>query len=261
VHIPPERFAIVGRPQTEGLPVGPRAGRSYPLVLYAPTWEGIYEEVNYSSLEVAGPLIVESILADRPEVGIIFKPHPATGSYRSGMSTAKLKVERLLRAAPDPDRHLVVGRESGMTLNDCFAMADVLVADVSSVVTDFLHTERPIIVSNPIGLELVQFQSIFPTQRAFYVLGPPYDTTCDLLDLALGEDPLAEARREMKRYVLGDLPRGPMAAFAENVERVCAAAVKDRERVRNDFMVSPLAAAERSAKAGPSLASTPTPRR
>lgn len=260
VHIPPERFAIVGRPQVEGVPVGPRERPASPRVLYAPTWEGIYEEVNYSSLERAGPLIVESIVNQRPDIGVTFKPHPASGSYRPGMRTAQLEVERVLRNAPNADQHLVVDAAMGITLNDCFAAADVLISDVSSVVTDFLHTERPIIVSNPIALEPADFHAMFPTQRASYVLAPPYGEVCALVERALGDDPLAAARVVMKRYVLGDLPCGSMAAFAENVERVCATAVQDREKVRNDFMFSPAAVAERHA-VRPSLAAALRQRR
>jgi hypothetical protein len=245
VTIPRNRFALIGRPQTEGLPVGPRADRSRPCVLYAPTWEGIYEEVNYSSLEVAGALIIETILRARPDVAVIFKPHPSTGVWRRGMGVARRRVEQLLMQSPDRDRHLIADARPGMTLNDCFELADVLISDISSVVTDFMHTERPIITTNPLGLQAEEFQAMFPTQRGSYVLGPDWGAVAALLDMALGDDPLSDERRAMKRYVLGDLPDGPLQAFSDNVDRVCETAVRDLERVRNSFMFSPTIVARR----------------
>jgi hypothetical protein len=248
VKIPAEGFAVIGRPQVEGLPVGPRKDREAPRVLYAPTWEGVYEEVNYSSLEVAGEQMIAGILAERPDVAVIFKPHPATGTYRRELRAAQRRVERLLRESPDSDRHLIVGAESPHTLNDCFAMADVLISDISSVVTDFLHTERPILVSNPLGLEWDAFRRMFPTQRASYVVGPEFAALVAILGVALGEDPLARSRKKMKGHVLGDLPDGPLRAFDENVDRICELAARDAEAVRNSFMFSAADVASRRGK-------------
>ena len=239
VRIPREHFAVIGRPQVDRLAVGPRRRSSRLCLLYAPTWEGIYEEVNYSSLEIAGLAIVAAILKARPDVDIIFKPHPASGAWRPGMRVARREVERLLMRAPRSEHHVIADAHRDMTLQDCFELADVLVSDISSVVTDFLYTERPIITTNPIGLQQEDFRTMFPTQRASYVLGPDFTQVAELVDRALGEDPLADARRRMKRYVLGDLPNGPMYAFNENVERICEHAGSDAERVRNTFMFSP----------------------
>jgi hypothetical protein len=135
--------------------------------------------------------------------------------------------------------HHVIAASHDLTLHDCFQLADVLVSDISSVVTDFLYTERPIITTNPIGLQEAEFRRMFPTQMASYVLGPDFARVTEIVDRALGEDPLADARRRTKRYALGDLPSGPMHAFNENVERICEQAGSDAERIRNRFMFSP----------------------
>ena len=47
----------------------------------------------------------------------------------------------------------------------------------------------------------------------------------DALDAALGADPLAAARLELKRRVLGDLPEGPIAAFVAASRRLAAGRV------------------------------------
>ncbi|NUL60203.1 hypothetical protein F7P83_07410 [Brevibacterium luteolum] len=65
----------VGRPQLDiprdsGLP--PTTKRT---VLYAPTWQGENDSNNYTSIDVYGPQIVESVLA-LPNVRLVYKPHP-----------------------------------------------------------------------------------------------------------------------------------------------------------------------------------------
>jgi hypothetical protein len=237
IDIPTERFAIVGRPQVDNLLVGPRPSSAPRQVLYGPTWEGYYQESNYSSLEVMGVEVIKAILEHRPDVGIIFKPHPSSGVQRAGMRVAVAEIERLLRQAGNAERHVIAADQPGMTLNDCFDQADVLISDISSVVTDFLHTERPIIISNPRSIRHERFREIFPTQRASYLLDPDPASLLDVLDQTLGDDPLAAPRRAMKTYVLGDLPHGPLRAFSANVDRVHEEAVEHARRVRNSFTV------------------------
>ena len=149
IGIAPERFAIVGRPQIERLSVGPR-GVGPRTILYAPTFEGYYDETSHSSLEVMGPALIRRILADLPDVVVWFKPHPASGVQRPGMLTAISQISTLLRSSPGA--HVVVDDDPRLTLLDCLQAADVLVSDISSVATDFLYTERPIVTCNPSDL-------------------------------------------------------------------------------------------------------------
>jgi hypothetical protein len=233
VDIPTDHFAIVGRPQVDPLVVGPLPGPTRTL-LYAPTFEGYYQEANYSSLEVMGVALIRRVQELRPDLRIVFKPHPSTGVQRLGMRAARAQINALLRQS---DRHLVADDHPGMTLNDCFDQADLLVSDISSVVTDFLHTERPILISNPTTMPHEQFRMTFPTQAASYVVDHDLGDLGALLDDALDADSLAEQRREMKRYVLGDLPEGPLRAFDDNVTRVYEEAAAHAARVHNSFTV------------------------
>jgi hypothetical protein len=235
IKIPRENFAIVGRPQVDALRVGPRPDRDQPRVLYAPTFEGHYEEANYSSLEVMGPQMIRAILAERPDIGIIFKHHPSTGMERKSMLTAKAEVARLLVQAPNARQHIIAEQHPEMTLNDCFEMADVLISDISSVVTDFLHTERPVLVSNPMGLPPEEFRAVFPSQAASYIIDPDLTAFLATLDDALGPDSMHDERVAIKRYVLGDLPDGPLQAFCDEIDRAYTDAVAHQARVRNTF--------------------------
>ncbi|MFZ0529090.1 MAG: CDP-glycerol glycerophosphotransferase family protein, partial [Propionicimonas sp.] len=235
IHMPASQYAIIGRPQVEQLQVGPISGEHRTTILYAPTFEGYYEESNYSSLERMGPAMIGRILAEHPDVRIIFKPHPASGVQRPGMAAARVEIVEMLAAANAG--HLYVGPEASMTLYDCFDAADALISDISSVVTDFLYTERPLITSNPRELDLDTFAKTFPTQRASYILDHDLATLSEILVDALDGDSLRADRLTMKKYVLGDLPSGPLAAFVAEGDRITAEAIAHAASIENEFRV------------------------
>ena len=54
----------------------------------------------------------------------------------------------------------------------CFNQADLLISDVSSVVSDYLASEKPYAVANTSGLSEEEFRAAFPTVRAATVLTP-----------------------------------------------------------------------------------------
>jgi hypothetical protein len=189
------------------------------VLVYAPTFEGYFEQTTHSSLDSMGVALVRRVLAARPDVQVWFRPHPASGVVRPSMLTAIDEISALLSAAPGGH---VVATGPGSTINDCLARADVLVADVSSVISDFLQTERAVIVCDPDGLPAAEFGSRYPSQAGSYRVGPDLAGFDAALTAALGDDPLRAERLAMKRYVLGDPPGGPQAAFAANLARVTA---------------------------------------
>ena len=75
----------VGRPQLAPDPAyaGPPDRDGFTTVLYAPTWEGWTTDPGNTSVILAGENIVRELLAD-PEVRLLYKPHPMTGSVTSG---------------------------------------------------------------------------------------------------------------------------------------------------------------------------------
>ncbi len=233
IHIPAEQYRIVGRPQMAALKVGPvETGRQ--TVLYAPTFEGYYEESNYSSLERMGPQMIRYILDNYPDVRVIFKPHPNTGVQRPGMVKARVEIADMLAEGD----HMFIDPKSKVTLYDAFDMSDVMISDISSVVTDYLYTERPVVVSNPSRVAPETFFSLFPTQESSYLLDGDLSNLGQILDDALGEDSMKTARIAQKKYVLGDLPEGPMAAFSQETARVTEAAIAHAATISNRFRIS-----------------------
>ncbi|MGC3864250.1 CDP-glycerol glycerophosphotransferase family protein [Micromonospora chersina] len=209
VSMPAEMFTIVGRPQVENVAIAtaPIASIANPRVLYAPTWAGFYADSNYSSLLV-GYDIIKALVARG--CSVVFRPHPY--SQRSAALARECDRIRTLLAEDrrTNGRPHVFGAEAevAMTVADCFNASDAMVSDVSSVVADYLYSEKPfamVAVSTPAS----RFPEEFPLARAAYVIdahGGRLEGLDTALDDLLGSDPLAAARRDLKKYYLGDIP-------------------------------------------------------
>ncbi|WP_020576484.1 hypothetical protein [Actinopolymorpha alba] len=122
-------------------------------------------------------------------------------------------------------RHVTVRGRLPMIF-DCYNVADLMIADVSSVVSDFLASGRPCVVANPKGLDEGEFRTTFPSTRSAYLLNP--DTDVDvLLATITGADPLASARLEARAYLLG--PDTPPAQERWNAATDALLAAADLE--------------------------------
>ena len=126
------------------MPVGP-TGNQRPVVLYAPTFEGYAESMNYSSLLTMGAPLIERLLEHDPPVTVWFRPHPSTGVQRADIRATRQRINALIRSAGAP--HRTVDDDPDESLLDSLVGCDLLITDVSSVSSDFLHTEQPIVVT------------------------------------------------------------------------------------------------------------------
>ena len=206
VHIPAEKFKIVGRPQVELIsPARAAIGTiGQPTVLYAPTWQGPFADSRVYSLPV-GRQIVEQLLAHNARV--IFRAHPFNYRYPEAE-----KMIADIGAVLDADRE-VSGREhlwgpaaeQEMSVEDCFNASDAMVSDVSAVVSDYLHSGKPFAMVS-VGRTPEQLLVDAPAARAAYVLRDDLSNLVEVCDDLLGTDPLAPVRNETKIYYLGDFP-------------------------------------------------------
>ncbi|WP_435820586.1 CDP-glycerol glycerophosphotransferase family protein [Micromonospora purpureochromogenes] len=231
VGVRDEDIVEIGRPQLAGVHTfGARAEDRPFTVLYAPTWEGWLDDDPYhTSVVLMGERIVKGLLATSPTVRLIYKPHPLTGSRSKEAKAAHERIVSLVRAAggdvdatslDGPGHRVVTGRVPA--LFDCFNQTDLLISDVSSVVSDFVQSQRPYVVANPSGLPEDEFRREFPTSRAAYLLSVDCGELEKILALTrTGDDPMTEARRELKTYLLGPAEANPMDRFQEEIGRLC----------------------------------------
>ncbi|MFJ6609266.1 hypothetical protein ACIQPT_03215 [Streptomyces sp. NPDC091289] len=104
---------------------------------------------------------------------------------------------------PADAHHVVTGKIP--TLYDCFNHSDLLIGDMSSVVSDFVATRKPYAIFNLEGLPDEEFRNEQRTASASYLL----DTECQGLEAALAAtldpavDVMAPQREQLKEYLLG----------------------------------------------------------
>jgi hypothetical protein len=211
IEVPPERFAIVGRPQIESImvrdePLPPGTPRT---VLYAPTWKGGRPSTNYSSLP-NGLTMIKAVLERGSTV--IFRPHPL--SYNDRTDAARIKAIHELLAADRTasGREHVWGKraEKEWDVPACFNASDALITDVSSIASDYLASGKPFAMCAVLSAGEA-FRAEFPMARVAYVIEPDLSTLDEVLDHLHGEDPLAPQRLAYRAYCLGD-SIGPRAA-------------------------------------------------
>ncbi|CAL9450328.1 hypothetical protein SUDANB108_02428 [Streptomyces sp. enrichment culture] len=175
-----------------------------------------------------------------------------TSVFRSGADT----VERMMvQTAPEPGRAEAVARATAAweeaywaslppgehqiitdarpALYSCFNAADLLISDVSSVISDFLASEKPYAVANTSGLSEDAFRAAFPTVAAATVLTPDASGVPGLLEAVRHpeKDELAKARSELKLRLLGPAEPSSQERFGEAVRTLCARARDHRARV------------------------------
>jgi hypothetical protein len=109
------------------------------------------------------------------------------------------------------------------TLFDCFNHSDLLVTDISSVVADYLYSEKPYVVTNSAALDHDVFRNRYPTAGAAELLDPDCATLPEIItSVGAGSDRLVEQRRKLKEHLLGADDQSPFERFRMAMNRVIA---------------------------------------
>lgn len=192
---------VIGRPQLEG--VVPATGNLSPpgTVLYAPTWSGYNEASSLSSLAYARPFIADLLSRG---IRVTFRPHPFSRTSRRDAGYVSAIDDML---SSDGGQHLQSQATSGLSLVDLFNQSDAMVADVSSLLVDYLATRKPIatLASAPAGRgtadqsEQAPSWTKYPSTRHTYVVD---STASGVWKQFLSEDPMRERRIEAADYYL-----------------------------------------------------------
>lgn len=201
VYMPSDLVTIVGRPQVEDIEVV-RDDHVVSTVLYAPTWAGFFGDSDFSSLRV-GPELIRRVLDAGKTV--IFRPHAFTDRTDDLAFSARIICEMLAEDRELHGRQHVFGSEAqtAMSIVDCFNRSDAMICDISSIVSDYLFSGKPIaLVSANTATDT--FHQSFPVARTLPVIAQDLGNADDVLADLYGRDTAATARRIAKSYYLGD---------------------------------------------------------
>ncbi|MFD8491024.1 hypothetical protein [Streptomyces sp. NPDC059712] len=203
----------------------------------------------------------------------------------AGFRSAADQAERMLRQpAPRPGRADAVRRATAAweeaywaslpewehqvvtdvrpSLYACFNRADLLISDVSSVISDFLASGKPYAVANTSGLAEDVFRKSYPTVAAATVLAPDASGVPALLASVRQPelDELAGERAALALRLLGPAEPPSRERFAGAVRELCDAAVRHRARRAERLAADLPVPGPRQEPVGPSAPSaTPEP--
>ncbi len=122
-----------------------------------------------------------------------------------------------------------VSRQDRPSLVSCFRHSDLLIADVSSVLSDWVALDRPLAVIRPPHLTEEDFIAAYPTASAGALLGPDGAGLDALLaDLSAHRDPYAARRRALREDLLGSPPEAGQQRFEAALAQLAASSPPDR---------------------------------
>ncbi|MBD8605711.1 CDP-glycerol glycerophosphotransferase family protein [Aeromicrobium sp. CFBP 8757] len=229
------QYRYVGRPQVHAISREPALGaEDVPTVLYAPTWEGVNLDQEYSSVSAVGVRVVEALLAAQPPVRVVFKAHPFTGQRDAKYRFVLARIAGLIddAAARTGIDHRVV---KGGSINEWFNRATALVTDISSVVSDFLASEKPYAVFNHTDLDDAAFREEFPSTGAGTTIGRDGRGIAEFIDVVtrVSPDLHAERRASLAAYLLGPPEHRSLESFQAAIDAMIARSEADRAAYRD----------------------------
>ncbi|MBB5932992.1 hypothetical protein [Streptomyces zagrosensis] len=132
---------------------------------------------------------------------------------------------------PEWEHQIITGPRPAIF--SCFNHSDLLISDVSSVVSDYLSSAKPYAVANTSGLSEAEFREGFPTVRAAAILAPEADGVPALLDAVRNpeHDPHVADRAELKVHLLGPSDPPSLVRFNQAARDLCAQAEARQARM------------------------------
>lgn len=170
--------------------------RHIPRILYLPTWEGVYEEGNYSSVRLSVAMLTE--VYRRFGLSMTAKFHPTTGSRDKMLSNInELVGGELFKIGADltvADKLTPVG---GLITN-----ANIYICDISAVVSECIAGNAPLFVYIPKDKDVKISQSDMSYEDYAYTFSN-IEELCEQLDRVLnGDDFKKEQRLKAMDYLM-----------------------------------------------------------
>ena len=177
-------------------------------------------EAKLASLRAAIDAVTGNADADEAMIA-----RDSAGSHVEGVRRASELTEQWTTTywASRPEWTHRVVTDALPTLFDCFNHSDLLVTDISSVVADYLYSEKPYVVTNSAALDHDVFRNRYPTAGAAELLDPDCATLPEIItSVGAGSDRLVEQRRKLKEHLLGADDQSPFERFRMAMNRVIA---------------------------------------
>ncbi|MCD4483021.1 CDP-glycerol glycerophosphotransferase family protein [Chromobacterium vaccinii] len=194
-------FIKIGRPNLKDILLrseNPWHERSsFISILYLPTWEGVFEEQNYSSTKISGEIIRKVKENFKVEVNVKF--HPMTGNRDKTLVNIREDLGKALVQIGLP-----INIEQRLTpIHELLKKTNVFICDISAVVSECLSADGPIFVFIPQDREIKLSQSDMPYDYYSYTFSSPSELIEKMGRVLAGDDYLSDKRREAIDYLIG----------------------------------------------------------
>ncbi|MDR0950522.1 MAG: CDP-glycerol glycerophosphotransferase family protein [Candidatus Ancillula sp.] len=202
INVNKDKFKIVGRPQIGDLKVIDKA-KPVQTILFAPTWRGNSKVAEVSSLEQGEEIVKQLVSAG---LRVIFRPHPYTNRDHL-LDLQQQKVKALLeednKNRKEEDKH-IFGElaEQIWGVNECTDNSDAVIGDLSSVLSDYLYSGKPILMVSS-DEDKQQFVEDNPFARTAYIVENDLSNLSQTLKTLKKNDPMFEERQVLKHSYIG----------------------------------------------------------
>lgn len=193
VLIRKEKFVLVGRPQLVDIKVANKAAGKRKTVLIAPTWGGSADGEVYTSLGLA-PAYIRELL--RLGHRVVFRPHPF--SHRDAGDRAIIEQVWELLKADGKDHLFGSAAENERTVSQVVNLSDVLISDISGIVSDWLYSLKPYLLVS-MDESPAKFTKRYPIAEGGHVLTQKDALTDGLLN---DDAKLAAKRKKIRAYYI-----------------------------------------------------------
>lgn len=191
-----QKYIKVGRPQLEHVAETEQFETDNSIVLYAPTWEGTHESMNFSSLQEYGLSIVQKLM-DNSDYFIIYKPHPNTGSRDTKVKKINEAIINMLTNYQNAEVIL-----SG-DINSIYPHVDICIFDNSAVAIDYLITNKPMLMTDMFHRIKGRVDAPIITGAARMLKPLDAFSIVDIVQEELELDTKKVDRQKIKEYFLG----------------------------------------------------------
>ncbi|RJT46880.1 hypothetical protein [Rahnella woolbedingensis] len=194
-------FVKVGRPTLKQIIKKSVANLNEPKSIrnltYFPTWEGVYEENNYSSAHLSVVMLPE--LQARLECNVFAKYHPLTSSRDKTLENIGTALTKSFAGQP----FSLEISDKTVPVEKLIVNSDIFICDISAVVSECISSLCPIFIYIPTDRNIVTSSSDMQYSDYAYAFSS-IPQLMSLIETVIveGNDFLAEARYKALDYLL-----------------------------------------------------------
>jgi hypothetical protein len=170
-------------------------------MLYLPTWEGLLDGQDYSSLSICEEIVhcLFKNFCTKKIFSLTVKLHPGTGQRISSFKKTEKKLKKITKK--NPEKCKIARRQ--MAIEPLLKETNIFICDISATISDCLAANGPIFVYMPKERTIELAKSRMPYEYYAYIFTSA-DELIEKIEMVLNKhDYLQERRKEAMEYILG----------------------------------------------------------